>query len=110
MCARFTIRKAKAITQKLRPDVVEADLSRPRYNVAPTQAVPVLLNRNDQKVLVDVRWGLVPAWAKDPTIGNKLINARAESVADKPSFRRSFRSKRCLIPADGFYEWKKSSE
>jgi putative SOS response-associated peptidase YedK len=105
MCARFTIRKPKTIPGELRPDVVEADLSRARYNVAPTQKIPVLFIRDHQRVLADFRWGLIPSWTDDPAIGNRLINARAETLADKPSFRRAFRSQRCLIPADGFYEW-----
>jgi putative SOS response-associated peptidase YedK len=78
-----------------------------RYNVAPTDQVPIvrLAKDSDQRELVTVRWGLVPFWAKDPAIGSKMINARAETVSDKPAFRRAFRERRCLIVADGFYEW-----
>ncbi len=81
----------------------------PRHNVAPTQSVPVvrLTAGGEGRELVLVRWGLIPHWAKDPSIGNRLINARAESVADKPSFRDAFRRRRCLVVADGFYEWQK---
>jgi len=79
----------------------------PRYNIAPTQQVPVVrLTADGARECVDMRWGLVPRWAKDPSIGVKMINARAESVADKPSFRNAFRRHRCLVPADGFYEWR----
>jgi putative SOS response-associated peptidase YedK len=80
----------------------------PRYNIAPTQ--PVLAVRTvpaGERELVTLRWGLVPAWADDPSIGNRLINARAETVADKPAFRAAFRARRCLVLADGFFEWQK---
>jgi putative SOS response-associated peptidase YedK len=85
---------------------------KPRYNVAPTQPVPIIriLRTNPetkQRELVSVRWGLVPSWADDPGVGNRLINARAETVASKPAFREAFKHRRCLVPADGFYEWKK---
>jgi putative SOS response-associated peptidase YedK len=80
---------------------------RPRYNIAPTQDVPVIRHNKDaERELAHVRWGLVPRWAKDPAIGAKMINARSETVAEKPSFRMAFKHHRCLIPADGFYEWK----
>lgn len=79
----------------------------PRYNIAPTQDVPVVrVNRSGERELAQVRWGLVPRWAKDPSIGARLINARAETVADKPAFRMALRRHRCLLPSDGFYEWK----
>lgn len=79
----------------------------PRFNVAPSQAVPVLINENDKRCLRLMNWGLVPSWAKDPSIGNKMINARAETITQKPSFRKPFERQRCLIPVDGFYEWQK---
>jgi putative SOS response-associated peptidase YedK len=79
----------------------------PRYNIAPMQDVPVVrVNRAGERELAQVRWGLVPRWAKDPSIGARMINARAETVADKPAFRMALRWHRCLIPSDGFYEWK----
>lgn len=77
-----------------------------RYNVAPSQMAPVVANRSERK-LEFFRWGLVPFWAKDPRIGNRMINARAETLAEKPSFRNAFRKRRCLVLADGFYEWKR---
>jgi len=78
----------------------------PRYNIAPMQQVPVVrLDHTGVRELAHVRWGLVPRWAKDPAIGAKMINARAETLADKPSFRTALKHHRCLIPADGFYEW-----
>jgi putative SOS response-associated peptidase YedK len=80
----------------------------PRFNIAPTQAVPAVRACTDRpsRELVLLRWGLVPSWADDVSIGNRLLNARAETVASKPSFRTAFRRRRCLLPADGFYEWK----
>ena len=78
----------------------------PRYNIAPTQDVPVIRRtRAGVRVLALVRWGLVPRWAKDPSIGVRMINARSETLADKPAFRMALRHHRCLVPADGFYEW-----
>ena len=77
----------------------------PRYNIAPTQDVTVIRAGDERRYASQMRWGLVPFWAKDLSIGAKMINARAETVAEKPSFRSAFKSRRCLIPADGFYEW-----
>jgi putative SOS response-associated peptidase YedK len=80
---------------------------KPRYNIAPMQDVPVIRRaKSGERELTFVRWGLVPRWAKDPSIGSRMINARAETLAEKPSFRTALRRHRCLIPADGFYEWK----
>ena len=76
----------------------------PRFNICPSQNVPVILNDGTNKI-VEARWGLVPSWAKDPSIGNKLANARAEGIETKPSFRASFKRRRCLVLSDGFYEW-----
>ena len=78
----------------------------PRYNVAPTQDVAAVVNEDGNR-LVLCRWGLIPPWSKDPAIGSRMINARAETVADKPSFRKPFRDHRCLVIADGFFEWKR---
>jgi len=79
---------------------------RPRYNVAPTQSVPVVRWDEEGPRLDPLRWGLVPFWASDPSVGNRMINARCESVAERPAFREAYRRRRCLVPADGFYEWK----
>jgi putative SOS response-associated peptidase YedK len=82
----------------------------PRYNVAPTQQVGIVRRIDgDQRELVWAQWGLVPRWAKDPKIGNSMINAGAETAAEKPAYRDAFRKRRCLIAADGFYEWKKTT-
>jgi putative SOS response-associated peptidase YedK len=83
----------------------------PRYNIAPTQQVGVVRQTAPgQREFVFVRWGFVPHWAKDPSIGSRLINARSEDAAVKPTFRDSFRRRRCLVAADGFYEWKKNGK
>ncbi|MFX4261572.1 SOS response-associated peptidase [Pelotomaculum propionicicum] len=81
----------------------------PRFNIAPGQNIPVVTQGAGGRVISYMKWGLVPHWSKDVKIGNRLINARAETIDEKPAFRTSFRHRRCLIPADGFYEWKKSS-
>jgi len=75
-----------------------------RYNIAPTQTV-IVVNDDGSRHLTQMQWGLIPSWAKDPAIGNRMINARGETVATKPAFRVALRKRRCLIPADGFYEW-----
>ena len=106
MCGRYELHThpaaiALAFGLTIPPSMV------PRYNIAPMQQVPVV--RRSQaglRELVTMRWGLVPRWAKDPAIGAKMINARAETIAEKPSFRTAFKRHRCLLPADGFYEWK----
>jgi putative SOS response-associated peptidase YedK len=79
---------------------------RPSWNVAPTQDVPVVVRDDGNRIML-ARWGLIPPWSKDPSIGNRMINARAETLAVKPSFKGPFKKHRCLIPADGFYEWQK---
>jgi putative SOS response-associated peptidase YedK len=79
----------------------------PRSNIAPSQPVGAVRATDSGRQWVELRWGLVPSWAKDPSIGNRMINARAETVAEKPAFREAFEQRRCLIPADGFYEWRK---
>ncbi len=108
MCGRFTLTVDPSELQQAFPWLkLPADSSlTPRYNVAPTQGVAGVAN-NSQNTLEVFRWGLIPAWSKDPAIGNRLINARAETLADKPSFRLAFKRRRCLILADGFYEWRK---
>ena len=77
------------------------------YNVAPGQNAGVILNDGGQNIYSQHKWGLVPSWAKDPRIGNKMINARSETITEKPSYRDAFRKRRCLIPVDGFFEWQK---
>ncbi len=81
-----------------------------RYNISPSQEILTVRVEQGRMVAEQLRWGLVPFWAKDPAIGQRMINARAETVADKPSFRQALRRRRCLIPADGFFEWKKAAD
>lgn len=104
MCGRFTLTVDPGQLRELFPWVEIPDGPTPRYNIAPGQ--PVAVVPNDGKNRLDFYvWGLVPYWAKDPAIGNRMINARAETLAEKPAFRSAFRRRRCLILADGFYEW-----
>ncbi|WP_042334468.1 SOS response-associated peptidase [Desulfosporosinus meridiei] len=108
MCGRYSFSKPKNITERFGIVQLEFEFEfGPRFNIAPSQEVPVVIHKNGSNLLLMFRWGLIPYWAKDESIGNKLINARAETLAEKPSFRRSFEEKRCLVLADGFYEWKK---
>jgi putative SOS response-associated peptidase YedK len=111
MCGRYTLLKLADLTATF-PWISPPDDGVPRDNIAPTQ--PILIATNvpvkgeKQQFKFDYAvWGLVPSWAKDPKIGSKMINARAETLAEKPAFRNAFRRRRCLIPADGFYEWRK---
>jgi putative SOS response-associated peptidase YedK len=106
MCGRFTLAVDPGELQDAFPNFDIPDEVPIRYNIAPTQPVAVI--PNDGRLALDFfLWGLVPSWAKDPSIGNRLINARAETLAQKPSFRSAYRRRRCLILADGFYEWQK---
>jgi putative SOS response-associated peptidase YedK len=105
MCGRFTLTAETNIIQKNFPWINIPENLQPRFNIAPTQPVAVVPNDGKNRLDYFV-WGLIPSWAKDPNIGSRMINARAETLADKPSFRTAFRRRRCLILADGFYEWK----
>lgn len=105
MCGRFTLRPPWAeIDEYFRPGGPALNV-RPRYNVAPGQDVAVVRRKDGGRRLSMLRWGLVPGWARDPRIGSRLVNARSETAAEKPAFRAAFRSRRCLVVADGFYEW-----
>lgn len=104
MCGRFTVKGDPAKVRKTFRLQSIPNLM-PRYNVAPTQDIPVVGLGKDGPSLIQMRWGLVPSWSKDPKAGAPLINARADTVAVKPAFREAFRKRRCLIVADGFYEW-----
>ncbi len=104
MCARYSLKTSADVVQALF-DLDETPEIGPRYNIAPTQPVVGVVAENGNRRLKWLQWGLVPSWAKDPSIGQKLINARAETLAEKPSFRAAFKRRRCLIAADGFYEW-----
>ncbi len=110
MCGRFAFYSPTEATAALFGVSAVPDI-KPRYNVAPTQDIAaVRIGAEDSRELALLRWGLVPFWAKDPSIGNRMINARAETVAEKPSFRAAYRHRRCLILADGFYEWRKEAD
>jgi putative SOS response-associated peptidase YedK len=104
MCGRFTIRiPANVLIQHF---ALHGEMQLAlRYNVAPTQQVPIIRHTDNGRELSMMRWGLVPSWADDPKIGYKMINARSEDAATKPSFRAAMKKRRCLIPADGYYEW-----
>jgi putative SOS response-associated peptidase YedK len=106
MCGRFTLEPTAKFYPRfgLKNKIIGL---KPRYNIAPGQDVPVVVKKNEHNELALMRWGLVPHWAQDPKIGYKMINARAESLAQKPSFRNSLKFKRCLVPTSGFYEWQK---
>ena len=107
MCGRYTLSVPLSNlidTFEVPPPEFEYE---PRFNIAPTQLVPVVAADERGRRMGLLRWGLIPSWAKDPGIGSRMINARSETVAEKPSFRSAFRKRRCLIPADGFFEWKK---
>ena len=105
MCGRFAFYSPAEATAALFGAAGSTDLG-PRYNIAPTQDIAAVRDAGDEgRELVALRWGLVPFWAKDPAIGNRMINARAETVAEKPAFRAAYRRRRCLVLADGFYEW-----
>jgi putative SOS response-associated peptidase YedK len=112
MCGRFVAASSPTLlADRFHVDEVNDDASTPDYNVAPRTNVLVVRDRARQdtttRVLSRLRWGLVPSWAKDPSIGDRMINARAETVATKSAYKRSFSKRRCIIPADGFYEWRR---
>ncbi|MBN1764603.1 MAG: SOS response-associated peptidase [Sedimentisphaerales bacterium] len=110
MCGRFALTISPTVLARLFQLADTPSLS-PRYNIAPGQEVTAILNQEGQgRTCRLFSWGLIPTWAKDPAMGAKLINARAETVSEKPAFRESFKNKRCLIPADGFYEWHKKDK
>jgi len=108
MCGRFTlVATGEEVAAHYQLD--EVPFVAPRYNVAPTQPVAaVRLSQDGARQFTFFQWGLIPSWSKDPAMGSKLINARAETAADKPAFRAAFKRRRCLIPATGFYEWQQT--
>lgn len=113
MCGRFALyADYEALLERF--EIEEAALDQAsyeeNYNVAPSQQIVAVINDGERNRLGTLRWGLIPSWAKDEKIGYKMINARAETAAEKPSFRHAFKKKRCLIPANAFYEWKKEQD
>ena len=122
MCGRYLLRADTRLLERAFgiTEFSETPRDLARFNIAPSQSVAIVRNRpgreltiirrddgSAERELASVRWGLIPAWAKDPAIGNRMVNARAEGVSDKPSFRAAFRSRRCIVPASGFYEWQR---
>lgn len=110
MCGRYAmvLVGGGALQRRFSLDELPGD-PQPRFNVAPTQTLPVITRNSPNRVEM-MRWGLIPSWAKDAAIGSKMINARAETVAEKPAFRRPLRTQRCLVPATGFFEWKRGGD
>lgn len=106
MCGRYTLTNP-ALIPKWFDEISDVRMP-PRFNIAPTQEAPVIrVSEEGDRELRQLRWGLIPHWSKDPSIGSRMINARSETVHEKPSFRGPFRSRHCLVLADGFYEWEK---
>ena len=113
MCGRFTLHsRLNLILQQFAIEIGEGIDFGPRYNIAPTQQVPVIrVEQESGKRMIELRrWGLIPSWAKDAKLGARMINARGETVASKPSFRAAFKRRRCLVPADGYFEWQKTDD
>jgi len=118
MCGRYRLSRRKQVVEEyfesasegISEGISEEEEWSPRYNIAPTQPVATVRQDGASRMLSMMRWGLVPSWASDISVGARHINARGETVLEKPAFRDSFRARRCLIPADGFYEWKKSGK
>src|SRR5690242_21307439 len=106
MCGRYRLTRAEKLAKQFETDLSE--VFPPRYNIAPTQPVPVVRGSGAGRQVSVMRWGLIPSWAKDSTASQ--INARSETLLEKPAVRESFERRRCLIPADGFYEWKRNSK
>ena len=108
MCGRFTQRTdRKGLARAFK--VAEAPNVEPRYNIAPTQEILGVYESADGREMTFYKWGLIPSWAKDTSMGARLINARSETVQEKPAFREAFKKRRCIIPADGFYEWQRTN-
>jgi putative SOS response-associated peptidase YedK len=106
MCGRFTLQIPPELLAEIF-GILEIPVFPARFNIAPTQQAPVIRQAGDgQNYCAVMRWGLIPSWAKDPSIGNRMINARSETVVGKPAFRHAVRRSRCIVPASGFYEWR----
>ena len=110
MCGRYTLATpVNDLAERFEIDEYPSPIT-PSYNIAPTQEVAAVLVEEEKRKLQMLRWGLIPAWADDPSIGNRMINARSETVAEKPSFRKAFKDRRCLVLTDGFYEWQRTPD
>lgn len=106
MCGRFVFQKGSHFYQQFEIELVMPDLF-DSFNIAPTQIVPAIVLQDSKRTVLPCRWGLIPSWAKDISFGSRMINARSETLHEKPAFRTAFRKRRCLIPVSGFYEWQK---
>ena len=111
MCGRYKLSRRKQLVEEYFATAPSDDDWSPRFNIAPTQHVPVIRQNPKEPIreLSMMRWGLIPSWAKDSSVAASMINARSETAATKPAFRDPVRFRRCLIPADGFYEWKRTA-
>jgi putative SOS response-associated peptidase YedK len=109
MCGRYVVatHPGQLALEFGAAEIVNLEGFAPDYNVAPTKPIPTVLVLNGTRVLLEMGWGMVPSWAKDPSVGSRMINARVETAAEKPTFRRALARRRCLLPADGYYEWRK---
>jgi len=110
MCGRFALYSSFQAIKDYADLLNEIEEINANYNIAPGQEIPIIQRQNNQNILRYYKWGLIPFWAKDEKISYKLINSRSETIAEKPSFRYAFQKRRCLIPANGFYEWRKSDK
>lgn len=111
MCGRKTLtRDMQSIIEELAIEEWEDDSYLPSYNIAPTQVTPILLHQEDSRVVKPMKWGLIPSWSKDESIGSKMINARVETLTEKPSFQNLVHQHRCVVIADGYYEWKRTQD
>jgi putative SOS response-associated peptidase YedK len=107
MCGRYVLERVNGLVDRFKTrDLVEQVQA--GFNLAPQMTLPIIVAENGDRAIVPMRWGLVPSWAKEPASGHRTINARAETVAERPSFRGPLRYHRCLVPASGFYEWRKT--
>jgi putative SOS response-associated peptidase YedK len=108
MCGRYvSVSSPTILAERFKAEEVRVEVHEPDYNVTPRASVPVVAESQGKRVLDIVRWGLIPSWAKDTKIGDRMINARADKIASSNAYKRAFAKRRCIIPADGFYEWQK---
>jgi len=110
MCGRFALYSSFTAIKEYADILFEIEKLNSNYNVAPGQVIPTIVLKNGENLLEPCKWGLIPFWAKDPKIGYRMINTRAETIAEKPSFKYAFKRRRCLIPVNGFYEWRRDDK
>lgn len=111
MCGRKTLtRDMQSIIEELAIDDWADDTFEPSYNIAPTQSSPILLEKENSRTIQSMKWGLIPSWAKDESLGSKMINARSETLTEKPSFQNLVTQNRCIVISDGYFEWKRTND